>query len=253
MNVSKPVEKLYHYTSINSLALILQSKSIRLGRLDKVNDPTEGLSSDFHSMAQYFFISSWTSNSLEDFALWNMYTPLMRGVRIELELPLFPTFSIRKDINNSLVDANNFINYKEGYFIASAENTPVEIIYTNDESLLTPSIKLEDGLFLKALSQYKRSVWKIEQEYRYQLIIMPIDRNIEPLEVGNSYSRLLSIQTPPPLDTYFLEIRKQAFQNMKICLSPKLLAGDRAIIEALVNTYNPSAIIQESTVSGFIR
>ena len=40
---------------------------------------------------------------------------------------------------------------------------------------------------------------------------------------------------------------------MKIRLSPKILAGDRAIIEALVKTYNPSATIQESTVSGFIR
>lgn len=253
MNVSKPVEKLYHYTSINSLALILQSKSIRLGRLDKVNDPTEGLSSDFHSMAQYFFISSWTSNNLEDFALWNMYTPLMRGVRIELELPLFPTYSIRKDINNSLVDANNYINYDQGYFITSAENTPVEIIYTNEENLLTPPIKSDNGLLLKALSQYKRSAWKIEQEYRYQLIILPIERNIKPLEVSTSYSRLLSAQMPPPFDSYLLKIRKDAFQNMKIRLSPKLMPGDRAIIEALIKTYNPTSIIEESTASGFIR
>jgi hypothetical protein len=247
------VNELYHYTSINNLALILQSKSIRLGRLDMVNDPTEGLSSDFHSMAQYIFITSWTSNRLEDFALWNMYTPAMRGVRIELELPIFPTFSIRKDLTNSLVDAKSFISFENGYFITSAENIPIEIIYTDDESSLTPTIKLDKGLYLKALSKYKRSAWKIEQEYRYQLIIMPIERDIQPNEVSNSYSRLLSTQTPPPFADYFLKIRKQAFKNMKIRLSPKILAGDRAIIEALVKTYNPSATIQESTVSGFIR
>ncbi|MDY0904069.1 hypothetical protein [Pedobacter sp. CFBP9032] len=152
MNTTDSGQKLYHYTSINNLALILKSMSIRFGRLDKVNDPTEGTASDSYSMAQYFFLSSWSSNEIEDLALWNMYTPLMRGVRIELELPIFPTYSIRHDINNSLVDSKEFINYAGGYFILSAENTPLEIKYTDDEIMLTPPVKQSKGLYLRALS-----------------------------------------------------------------------------------------------------
>ncbi|MCX2472782.1 hypothetical protein OQZ33_00420 [Pedobacter sp. MC2016-05] len=247
------MKKLYHYTSINSLALILKSMSIRFGRLDRVNDPTEGTSSDFHSMAQYFFISSWTSNETEDLALWNMYTPLMRGVRIELDLPLFPTHSIRHDITNSLVNAEEFIDYDRGYFISSAENTPVEIMYTDDETLLSPPIKHSQGLYLRALSQYKRSIWRVEQEHRYQLIILPIERNIKPTEVSGSYSRLIKTQTPPPFDGYLLKIRREAFENMKIRLSPKLSSGDREIIEALIATFNPMAKMEDSTIAGLIR
>ena len=69
----KKLPKLFHYTTINNLALILKSASIRFGRLDKVNDITEGEADDFHSFASYIFISCWTHNTEENLALWNMY------------------------------------------------------------------------------------------------------------------------------------------------------------------------------------
>ena len=78
------MESLFHYTSINKLALILSSKKIRFNRLDFVNDPHEGKTGDFGSMAMYIFISCWTKHEEENLALWNMYTDKMRGVRIEL-------------------------------------------------------------------------------------------------------------------------------------------------------------------------
>lgn len=71
------MKKLYHYTSINNLALILKSKSIRFGRLDQVNDPTEGMADDFYCLSPYIFVSCWTGNNQENLALWNMYTPNM--------------------------------------------------------------------------------------------------------------------------------------------------------------------------------
>lgn len=246
-------QKLYHYTSINNLALILQSRSIRFGRLDKVNDPTEGLASDFQSMAHYIFISSWTANEIEDFALWNMYTPSMRGVRIELPVPLFPSFNIGNKISNCLVSDQEYVDYKKGYFIVGAENTPVQIIYSDDKNLLYPPIKVKDGLHLKTLSKYKRLIWRVEQEYRYQLNIVPIDQGINPEQVGNSYSRFISKNIAPPMDSYFLKLSNEAFTNMKIRLSPRLLAGDKTIIDALVQSFNPSARVEDSVSSGLIR
>jgi hypothetical protein len=247
------IQKLYHYTDINSLALILQSKSIRFGRLDKVNDPTEGLSLDFHSMAQYIFISSWTANQSENFALWNMYTPLMRGVRMELDLPIFDSFSIPKNGENNLVDGSQIVNYEKGYFIFAAENVPSKIIYTDDNTLLRPSIRKGNGIYAKALSKYKKLIWQIEEEYRYQLNIVPIDRNITPSQVAESYMRLLSQQLPLPIDSYMIGIQNRAFDSMRIKLSPKLLPGDRTIVEALVKAFNPSATIEDSLIHGFIR
>jgi hypothetical protein len=76
--------KLFHYTTINNFGLILSSKEIKFSRLDKVNDPTEGLTNDFLNFASYVFVSCWTKSEDENLALWNMYTPQMRGVSIIL-------------------------------------------------------------------------------------------------------------------------------------------------------------------------
>ena len=98
------MEHLFHYSSINKLALILSSKRIRFNRLDFVNDPNEGSTSDFGSMAVYFFVSCWTKHKEENLALWNMYTEKMRGIRIELPLPLFNNYNIGEYTNNIIYD-----------------------------------------------------------------------------------------------------------------------------------------------------
>jgi hypothetical protein len=160
--------KLYHYTSINNLALILKTKSIHFGRLDHVNDPTEGLVSDFHSQAPYIFISCWTANEEENFALWNMYTQNMRGVRIELELPIFQSYKIA-NIENSLFNETEYLNEDKGYFILGGRNYPYKIEYTDDESKLKPAVRNENGIYIASVATHKRTIWSIEQEYRYRL------------------------------------------------------------------------------------
>ena len=246
-------KKLYHYTDINKLALILKSQSIRFGRLDKVNDPMEGLSSDFHSLAQYIFISSWTSNESEDFALWNMYTPSMRGVRIELELPLFKSHTLKEGMNNSLVSKEDFVNESAGYFIYGAENIPEEILYTDNNKLLKPYIKRSEGLHVKSLSKYKSSIWSIEQEYRYQIHIVPVDNKVNSDNFLAKYNHLIAGNVPPPMDGYYIKIDDNAFKAMRIRLGPKLLLGDSLIVEALVNSFNPTAVIEDSLIASLIR
>ena len=76
---------LYHYTSIENLALILKNKTIRFTRLDCVDDVEE--SSVYENtvpMGKYTFVSCWTESEEESIPLWNMYTPQMRGVRIKM-------------------------------------------------------------------------------------------------------------------------------------------------------------------------
>lgn len=248
----KEPKKLYHYTDINKLALILESRSIRFGRLDKVNDPMEGLSNDFHSMAQYIFISSWTSNEVEELALWNMYTPSMRGVRIELPLPIFENKSI-SIYTDRLCSDKEWINNDLGYFILSGQNLPEAMLYTDNEEKLTPNIKNGEGLQLAQLGKYKRSMWIVEQEYRYRLNIVPIDKKVQSNDYADKYSRLVQQQLPPPIDGYFIKIDDEAFRNMRIRLGPKLLPGDTIIVDSLVNGLNPTAIVENSVFAGLIR
>lgn len=247
-----PMKKLYHYTSINNLALILKSKSIRFGRLDNVNDPTEGISNDFHSLSQYIFISCWTENEEENLALWNMYTPNMVGVRIELETSIFESYNIRNS-ENLLFSESEYVNESIGYFIVGGRSEPYKIKYTEDTNLLQPSILNETGLHLDSLAKCKRKIWQIEQECRYRLDILPIDKTIKSNYFHERYQHLIDKQTPPPIEGYLVKIKSDSFNKMKIRCSPKLRNGDKEIIEALVKTFNKKAEIQESNLKGLVK
>ena len=86
---------LYHYTSIDTLGLILQHKKIRFNRLDKVDDLQESESADLGRLGRLFFVSCWSDSSEENIPLWSMYTPNMSGVRIKLPAKMFNAYHIK--------------------------------------------------------------------------------------------------------------------------------------------------------------
>ena len=65
--------KLYHYTTLETLALILKSKTIRFNRLDRVDDLEEIAISKGVKLGQYVFVSCWTKDEEESVPLWKMY------------------------------------------------------------------------------------------------------------------------------------------------------------------------------------
>lgn len=78
--------RIYHYTSIGTLALILQNKTIRFNRTDHVDDPDEvELSISGLPFSKFIFASCWTKDSAENIPQWNMYGDKSLGVRICLE------------------------------------------------------------------------------------------------------------------------------------------------------------------------
>ena len=246
------ISKLYHYTTLNNLALILSSQSIRFGRLDKVNDPAEGQSSDFHSLNIYIFVSCWTHNEDENLALWNMYTPQMRGVRIELALPIFNSYNI-EDIENCLCQKEEYLNEISKIFIFGGQNIPYAMEYTADKEKLTPKIKTQIGLNVAQLGKCKSPIWAFEEEYRYRLDIVPINDNISEKYFPNRYMDLMDKAVPPLIDGYFIKLREDSFKSMKILISPKSLPGDKEIVTALLKSYNDTATVLESSLKGFIR
>lgn len=231
--------------------MILKSKSIRFGRLDKVNDPTEGESADFKSLAPHIFISCWTSNTEENLALWNMYTPQMRGVRIELLLPIFKSYQIG-EFKNRLVPENECIDEENNLFIVPGENEPDEIEYTDDNYKLKPKIETNIGLRINELGHFKRKIWSIEKEFRYRLSIYPTDPAIKSEFFLDRYNDLLG-EKAPPIDGYLIPIEDESFARMRIRTSPKLLNGDYEIIKALNEKYNPTATMEMSLLKGLIR
>ena len=59
------IEYLYHYTSLESLALILKNRTIRLNPLDKMDDIQEQKTADIENIGKFVFVSSWTDDVVE--------------------------------------------------------------------------------------------------------------------------------------------------------------------------------------------
>lgn len=97
--------KIYHYTTLETLALILKNRTLRFNNVKNMNDPEESVTEDFKSSLQnYTFISCWTQNPEESIPLWQMYSDSAHGVRLESD-----TSFIHFDGNETNINGVNIV------------------------------------------------------------------------------------------------------------------------------------------------
>lgn len=257
------IEYLYHYTSIENLALILKNKTIRLNPLDKMDDLQEQRTADIDEFGRYTFISCWTSEKEESIPMWNMYTPIKSGVRIRMRKRPFvaynnvPVKQLRewasKNIGvSSQEDTSEFVSYIDGNWMISegvisphvfGDDILYEIEYTKDMQKLEPKIaSIKDGqVFLCAniMGKHKSEYWEFQKEWRYLLSVYPWS----PLRESGELQLLQYID---------LQIDPCCYDDMEITYSPKMTQGNRILLELLLEKYNPKAVIRESELLGKI-
>lgn len=265
---------LYHYTNIESLALILKNKTIRFNSLDRMDDLQEKESADVKNIGQFCFITSWTSESEESIPMWNMYASLSQGVRIKLkkdpfkiydnditELGTIPNLQIGDGISESIksiIPIKDIID--KSFFSVQAlnlESLLCEVEYTSDNNKLYPYILEDNGkqfkLALQKMGRYKNLHWSFQKEWRYILNFIPL--NLKSLSL-DAFSRMANDirlgQAKQPFPYYDMVIDNTAFSKMEITLSPCISAGSRTIVEAITKEYNPTATIFDSKLKGLI-
>ncbi|MFV8826216.1 DUF2971 domain-containing protein [Alkalihalobacterium sp. APHAB7] len=266
---------LYHYTSIETLALILRNKTIRFSSLSRVDDIEEQKTKDYGDLGRFCFVSCWTNETEESIPLWNLYTPNMSGVRIRLPINPFKTIKISPDgrhINGEYITHPSLTNEKlstHGCLL----NPPYfaslyQVQYINDPDKLNrtvltemkPETKIENGakktsweknISLKSIGIYKNKNWTFQKEYRYKFFVVPW--TLSDLESAESYedqAKLINrLETEKLKKDYFdLELDEHAMHDMEILIGPRANYAQKQIIESLVNDLNPSAIILESNL-----
>lgn len=260
-------EYIFHYTSIENLALILKNKSIRFNNLENVDDLNETEFSDENiNLSSYTLISCWTKNGAENLAFWNMYTPNMKGIRIKMPKNLFENYEFntedvvyaQKDgyILKSLVPKSEAFN--SNYWIIPFTDYLVDVIYTDEDEFLKPKIYHNDnGQFtvkIGEIAKYKSTVWEFQQEIRFKLFVLPTkDYNGNLLNPLNDFHRIMSENIKSPLQNYYIEINDDAFKKMEITLGPKCTIAEELIVEALVEKYNKDAKILKNKFQGLIK
>lgn len=247
---------IYHYTQINSLALILANRTIRFSALNKVNDPTEGQSADVGDFGMYLFVSCWTDMEKEHLPLWNMYTTSMRGIRIKLPFPIFPTYEYRG--RQTLFNEEEMI--QETYMILANREPFRRVIYTNNQEKLKPKSisridKNLEGINLDGIGLYKDEIWDFENEIRFFFGIVPKPKTAhvnDAFDIGE-LTKLIDDRSPLGFNHFDLKLDNKSFEKMEITLGPKILPGDREIVESLIERYNPTAKIHDSILMARIR
>lgn len=210
-----PADTIYHYTSIESLALVLKTRKLRFTRLDGVDDVREAQAHAGVNFGKFFFffVSCWTQQSEESIPRWSMYSRDMQGVR--LQLPAFPFTNdpLRPkpgwggiEWQGDLLSPLPFeVLWGPSYFIApmflKREHFagPVEYVPSVSE-VYAHSIHREvhpdgrvnikiDGLPL--LPRRKSVEWSFQKEYRFSLFVLP-SLPVPPMGPGASSSSRLS-------------------------------------------------------------
>lgn len=270
MTVATP-EWLYHYASIDVLALILNNRTIRFRRLDLMDDPNEALTSDLGRQGKYVMASCWTDRSDEELLIWSLYTKDLRGVRIRL--PAFPfdkkfkvdpaklpTF-ITNQVQDSYISSEQLFN--DQYCIPGPEPRLVKVEYTDDRSLLYPKVYENDGthsiIILGNLGKYKRTVWERQSEWRYVFEVYPVTREIyrklqagKVDEVGGLWLEAMIREQDPGIQHIDIPIRQDALDEITITLGPRTTESDRIIVKSLVDRFTANATISESDLRGEI-
>ena len=268
---------LYHYTNIETLALILKNRTIRFNSLDKMDDLQEQQTADIKNIGQFCYISSWTDNPIESIPMWNMYASLNLGVRIRLCKNPFMIYdntaeSLAKVVNAPITDNSNGKSlqsiiplsemFQKGFLSVQAMTKELlcKVEYTDDKEKLYPSLLNEENdhfsIALGELGRYKNLHWSFQSEWRYILNILPLDIN-QPIEkamidfqvVANKMKLGLAKQ---PFPYYDMVIANESFEKMEITLSPRISAGSTIIVKSLLEKYNPTAILNESSLVGLI-
>ena len=238
---------LYHYTSVESLAMILSTKTFRLSPLSALDDLQEEKAEDVTKIGRTIFVSCWTDDDKESIPMWNMYSKMESGVRLKAKTNLFGSGIILKD---KKIEVSRYAHFDDNRHLFPPELK--KVIYTDEVSKIIPKIVSDDKQCWSQqdLGVYKSKAWEFQNEWRYIVRIWPGKNfDIEGEDIETIYNKFSLIMEP----YICLNIKSQIFEELEITLSPKISVGNRAIVDSLKYKYCSNLTIHESELKECIR
>ena len=237
--------KIYHYTTIDTLALIMLNKTIRFNRLDLVDDKEEALygSGPFDvKVSKNVFVSCWTKNPIENQDLWQRYTKGNRGVRIALDEEMFQTYQINDHFKSFFPEWFKVI--EDCVFPLPVNEAKLyDVKYVdNNEELIRNSVKYENDYInfkIQELGIYKKKIeWEQQEECRFKLFAFPstpmasnkinshlVNDMINAMETFNS---LLMMNHQIGLEHYDMPLKENVLDNIEVTMGPNTTYEDKA-------------------------
>jgi hypothetical protein len=188
LSIKQEPENLYHYTSIETLAMILENQTLRFNNLTLMDDQQEQYTQhDSTRLAEKTFVNCWINKSEESIPLWAMYGENMQGVRIQL--PAYPFKEIDIKINeedkhylpadadivdgristyHAFTEKNEEQDYILKYLPSHFKVDGFYIDYTNEPEKLFPEVYKEEQREEKIYDQHKGHGVKTIKEIKWK-------------------------------------------------------------------------------------
>jgi len=269
---------LHHYTTVNTLALILRHQTLRLTRLDQFDDVTEGRSLGPFPFGARMFASCWSAAEDESIPQWAMYGDSMRGVRLSLRSDPFTWYpiDIRWHENFQFIDLEAPFSVEQ---MLSADITLIPtpqmkqtfgqpVNYVPDVSAAIgrfATVSTDDRITFQGegteIAFLKSDAWAFQQEHRFVLVAAPGPSEaftgdplayIESRKIWhrNGVDFMRGIPSPLHID---LKLDHKALMDAKILVGPLAPPGTMEIVESLIDRFAVGATVHESRLRGAIR
>lgn len=249
---------LYHYTSIETLALILSNRTLRFSRLDGVNDPEEAIASDLPHASTLVFASCWTAQPRESLPMWSMYTKDLAGVRISLPSNPFsgrdvPTVYEKGGALQILDQRVTVTRQQRGMDTnTSMVFGPNKIYYTDDSSYRNGSCLVNDGFSLTVqlhdLGMVKNTHWAFEEEWRFKILAAPSEIDVRESDPA-SHPIYDLVNFPVRENAIFVPLDAECLKAVEILLGPCVNQEQEDLIQALIAAHAPAATVVRSAIN----
>ena len=241
--------KIYHYTSIETLGLILESQKIRFSRLDTVDDPEEyGFTFEGHEPAKHVFISCWSKNQYESIPQWLIYGNKKHGVRIEVDDNLFDIDQTER--YTQLTASKEFWNKGIILLPFTSAGFLQDLVYVDAPkdyySNIFQNINNETAVDYKEIGLYKSKDWKFQKECRFKIYAGPKELLGDPIATLNYIVNNDKYLTNTYID---IPVKKDAFEGMSITLGPEISKAEEIIVQSICNKYLTKYEIHKSIFS----
>jgi len=271
---------IYHYTSADTLALILKSSRIRFNRLDHVRDLSEAKTSQGIEFGKLFFVSCWTLESTESIPLWEISGGGFSGVRIGVPpypfqlsdlhppstwnmtkqgevlspVPLDDMFADTHVVCPAILDRQKFSG--DVRYVDDLQRAYDEAVHlaTPRKGFLSLQIKEPFNL-----ARMKSKFYKFESEHRFVLLILPGLPIPESGPGNKDYAtklpshliQCLRSGVGPDLDWFDVRLDMESVEQMEVTVGACVSDSDSAILLELQEEYGFR--IRRSDLAGTIR
>ena len=257
--------KIYHYTTIDTLALILKNKTIRFNRLDQVDDKEEyiyGSGEIGLKLSKYVFVSCWTKKEVENILLWERCGN-NHGVRIGLDENMFIAYDTPWNIKSFFPCIINpmkdcvAISFQNEIKIYDIEYVP------SPKKVINDAIKNQGNgmsMYYNEIGKYKGLEWRAQDECRFKIHVIPmnlsnINNDISSFELlcafMDSMRQSVILNKDISLPYIDIPIKQDKLNQIEVMVAPKTSESEKERVKKMLKSY-PESKFLISRIDGMI-